>query len=383
MAELKTPTFPESVLEGTILDWNVSVGDYVEEGDIIVEIETDKIIMEVPAVGSGVITEIQKEAGDTVKSEELLAMLDESAKAPTNAEVEAKKEVKKEEIKTEQKAEDKVQTQELPEGVHLTPSSRKAFNAGASLEEVRGFVPSDMAISVSSQRFEKRTKMSRLRQTVAKRLLEVQQNNAILTTFNEVNMSAVMQMRKKLQDKFVAKHGRKLGFMSFFVRAVTEALKEFPDVNSSIDGEEIVYHNYFDVGIAVGTDRGLVVPVIRDADNLSFANIEKDIADKAVLARDGKLAFEDMQGGTFTITNGGTYGSMLSTPIINAPQSAILGMHNIVERPVAINGEVKIRPIMYLALSYDHRIIDGKTSISFLKMVKELLEDPSRMLFDV
>lgn len=225
--------------------------------------------------------------------------------------------------------------------------------------------------------------MTRLRQTIANRLVEVQHTNAILTTFNEVDMSAVMELRNKYKDMFVKEHDTKLGFMSFFIKAATEALKKFPDVNASIDGDEIVYHNYFDIGIAVGTDRGLVVPVLRDTDTKSLAELEADVLDKAIKGRDGKLSLEDMQGGTFTITNGGTYGSMLSTPIINSPQSAILGMHNIVERPVVVKGEIKIRPIMYLALSYDHRIIDGGTSVRFLKMIKELIEDPNRILLQV
>lgn len=225
--------------------------------------------------------------------------------------------------------------------------------------------------------------MTRLRQTIANRLVQVQHTNAILTTFNEVDMTAVMELRKKYKDMFVKEHDTKLGFMSFFIKAATEALKKFPDVNASIDGDEIVYHNYFDIGIAVGTDRGLVVPVLRDTDTKSLAELEADVLDKAIKGRDGKLGLEDMQGGTFTITNGGTYGSMLSTPIINSPQSAILGMHNIVERPMVVNGEIKIRPIMYLALSYDHRIIDGGTSVRFLKMIKELLEDPNRILLQV
>ncbi|MBK2257979.1 2-oxoglutarate dehydrogenase complex dihydrolipoyllysine-residue succinyltransferase [Francisella philomiragia] len=385
--DVKAPVFPESVADGTISEWHKQEGDAVAEGDVLAEIETDKVVMEVPATSNGVLSKILKPAGETVLSSELIAKVIEGAVASAAS-----------------KSDAKIQTEDKGNDPHLVPSARKAFNASgldsaASIEGTgkKGRITSeDVKKAVSSSkpqqpaivanqgpRYEKRVKMTRLRQTIANRLVEVQHTNAILTTFNEVDMSAVMALRNKYKDIFLKEHDTKLGFMSFFIKAATEALKKFPDVNASIDGDEIVYHNYFDIGIAVGTDRGLVVPVLRDTDGKSLAELEADVLDKAIKGRDGKLSLEDMQGGTFTITNGGTYGSMLSTPIINSPQSAILGMHNIVERPVVVNGEIKIRPIMYLALSYDHRIIDGGTSVRFLKMIKELLEDPNRILLQV
>lgn len=387
-ADVKAPVFPESVADGIISQWHKNEGDAVSEGDILAEIETDKVVLEVPATANGTLTKILKSAGDTVLSSEVIAQVAEGS-APTAT----------------PKTEPKNQDTDSGNDPHLTPSARKAFNASdldsaANIEGTgkKGRITSGdvkkatTAPTKSSQqpptteqgsRFEKRVKMTRLRKTIANRLVDVQQTNAILTTFNEVDMTAVMEMRKKYKDMFVKEHDTKLGFMSFFIKAATEALKKFPDVNASIDGDEIVYHNYFDIGIAVGTDRGLVVPVLRDTDNKSIAGLEADVLDKAIKGRDGKLGLDDMQGGTFTITNGGTYGSMLSTPIINSPQSAILGMHNIVERPMVVDGQIKIRPIMYLALSYDHRIIDGGTSVRFLKMIKELLEDPNRILLQV
>ncbi|QIV95215.1 2-oxoglutarate dehydrogenase complex dihydrolipoyllysine-residue succinyltransferase [Allofrancisella frigidaquae] len=387
--DVKAPVFPESVADGTVSEWHKKEGDVVAEGDILAEIETDKVVLEVPAVVSGTLVKIIKGAGDTVLSAQTIAKIVEGASSIAVASKETKSE--------------SVNNTTAP---HLVPSARKAFNssnldsaAGIQGTGKKGRITSEdvkkaATISNSSQnssqpviaqgsRFEKRVKMTRLRQTIANRLVEVQHTNAILTTFNEVDMSAVMELRNKYKDMFLKEHDTKLGFMSFFIKAATEALKKFPDVNASIDGDEIVYHNYFDIGIAVGTDRGLVVPVLRDTDTKSLAELEADVLDKAIKGRDGKLSLDDMKGGTFTITNGGTYGSMLSTPIINSPQSAILGMHNIVERPVVINGEIKIRPIMYLALSYDHRIIDGSTSVKFLKMIKELLEDPTRILLQV
>ncbi|AIT09464.1 2-oxoglutarate dehydrogenase [Candidatus Francisella endociliophora] len=385
--DIKAPVFPESVADGTVSEWHKNEGDAVSEGDILAEIETDKVVMEVPATANGTLTKILKSAGETVLSSEVIAKIVEGA------------------VASAPKAEAKEQEVESGNDPHLVPSARKAFNASGldSASNIQGTgkkgritsddvkkaatAPSGAAqqapVAQQGPRFEKRVKMTRLRQTIANRLVDVQQTNAILTTFNEVDMTAVMELRKKYKDMFLKEHDTKLGFMSFFIKAATEALKKFPDVNASIDGDEIVYHNFFDIGIAVGTDRGLVVPVLRDTDSKNLAELEADVLDKAIKGRDGKLGLEDMQGGTFTITNGGTYGSMLSTPIINSPQSAILGMHNIVERPMVVNGEIKIRPIMYLALSYDHRIIDGGTSVRFLKMIKELLEDPNRILLQV
>ncbi|API87544.1 2-oxoglutarate dehydrogenase complex dihydrolipoyllysine-residue succinyltransferase [Francisella uliginis] len=387
--DVKAPVFPESVADGTISEWHKNEGDAVSEGDIIAEIETDKVVLEVPATSNGTLTKILKPAGETVLSAGMIAKITEGAVAPSQAAE-----------SNEQQA-----PASGDNDPHLVPSARKAFNASGldSAADIQGTgkkgritsddvkkaatAPNNAGQSAPATqqgpRFEKRVKMTRLRQTIANRLVQVQHTNAILTTFNEVDMTAVMELRKKYKDVFIKEHDTKLGFMSFFIKAATEALKKFPDVNASIDGDEIVYHNYFDIGIAVGTDRGLVVPVLRDTDNKSLAELENDVLDKAIKGRDGKLGLEDMQGGTFTITNGGTYGSMLSTPIINSPQSAILGMHNIVERPMVVNGEIKIRPIMYLALSYDHRIIDGGTSVRFLKMIKELLEDPNRILLQV
>ncbi|KFJ65667.1 dihydrolipoyllysine-residue succinyltransferase, E2 component of oxoglutarate dehydrogenase complex [Francisella tularensis] len=385
--DIKAPVFPESVADGTISEWHKKEGEAVSEGDILAEIETDKVVLEVPATSNGVLTKILKTAGETVLSAELIAKITAGGATATT------------------KSEASVGVSQANNDPHLVPSARKAFNASGldtaaniegtgkkgriTSEDVKKAVasvnkPQQQTVVINQgARYEKRVKMTRLRQTIANRLVEVQHTNAILTTFNEVDMSAVMELRNKYKDMFVKEHDTKLGFMSFFIKAATEALKKFPDVNASIDGDEIVYHNYFDIGIAVGTDRGLVVPVLRDTDTKSLAELEADVLDKAIKGRDGKLSLEDMQGGTFTITNGGTYGSMLSTPIINSPQSAILGMHNIVERPVVVKGEIKIRPIMYLALSYDHRIIDGGTSVRFLKMIKELIEDPNRILLQV
>ena len=380
--DVKAPVFPESVADGTVSEWHKKEGDAVEEGDVIAEIETDKVVLEVPATTNGVISKILKAEGETVLSAELIAKITEGATvAATPAPAQA--------------VASKATSNDEP---HLVPSARKAFNAsgldtakGIDGSGKKGRITSSDVKSASSApapqaqgaRFEKRVKMTRLRKTIANRLVDVQHTNAILTTFNEVDMTAVMDLRKKYKDLFIKEHDTKLGFMSFFIKAATEALKKFPDVNASIDGDDIVYHNFFDISIAVGTDRGLVVPVLRDTESKGLAQIEDGVLELALKARDGKLSMEDMQGGTFTITNGGTYGSMLSTPIINSPQSAILGMHNIVERPMVVNGEIKIRPIMYLALSYDHRIIDGGTSVKFLKMIKELLEDPARILLQV
>ncbi|WP_119343055.1 2-oxoglutarate dehydrogenase complex dihydrolipoyllysine-residue succinyltransferase [Facilibium subflavum] len=384
------PSFPESVAEGTLASWHKKVGDEVQEGETIVEIETDKVMMEVPAPVTGVLSKMIKNEGDTIISSEAVAEITQGATADT-------KSTKKENQEDQQK-------DKLPND-NLSPSVRRAVGSqdvdvskvqgsgkkgritkqdvtGTSKQESSKKADADET-AFSGDRPEKRVRMTRLRQTIAKRLVEVQHTNAILTTFNEVDMKPVMDLRKQYKELFQKTHDAKLGFMSFFLKAATEALKRYPEVNASIDGDDVVYHGFFDIGVAVGSDRGLVVPVIRDTDQKSFAKIESDIVQKAIKARDGKLSLEEMQGGTFTITNGGTYGSMLSTPIINAPQSAILGMHNIVERPVVVDGDIVIRPMMYLALSYDHRIIDGSVSVKFLKTIKELIEDPARMLLEV
>lgn len=388
--DIKTPTFPESISEGTIATWHKKPGDHVSEDEVIVEIETDKVVMEVPSPKDGVLQAILKQEGDTVLNEEVIGSI-------------AIGDVKSIETKAKSQAQETVSSSDQP---HLSPSVRRAVKENdldianvqgtgkggritkqdlntPNLSSPKAKSQSSKPIELTGDRIEKRVKMTRLRKTVAKRLVEVQHTNAILTTFNEVDMKPVMDLRKKYKDLFVKEHGAKLGFMSFFLKASVEALKRFPEVNASIDGDDIVYHGFFDIGVAVGSDRGLVVPVIRNADSKSYADIESEIVEKAMRARDGKLSLEEMQGGTFTITNGGTYGSMLSTPIINAPQSAILGMHNIVERPVVQNGEIVVRPIMYLALSYDHRIIDGSVSVRFLKTIKEMIEDPARLLLQV
>ncbi len=375
--QVKVPTFPESISEGTIAAWRKNEGDAVKAGDVLVEIETDKVVLEVQASVNGVLGKLLKKAGDTVKSEEVIGAIAEGAAAsapaaaPTpKAEAPAAKapaaKVEAPAVKTESKKTD------AP--IDASPSVRR------KLAETGGQLTIK---AVSGARTEQRVPMTRLRKTIANRLLEVKQNTAMLTTFNEVDMKPVMDLRAKYKDQFEKKFGVKLGFMSFFTKAAVEALKQFPSVNASIDGDDIVYHGYYDVGIAVSSPRGLVVPIVRNTESLSLADIEAQIRDLAIKARDSKLTLEEMQGGTFTITNGGIFGSMLSTPILNAPQSAILGMHNIVERPVAINGQVVIRPIMYLALSYDHRIIDGRESVSFLKTMKEYLEDPARLLLNV
>lgn len=395
--DIKTPEFPESISEGEIATWHFAEGDAIAEGDVIVEIETDKVVMEVPATEDGVMGKILKQEGDTVVSQEVIGNM-KAGGAP--AAKPAEPETPAAETAPAAKAPEPAAA---PKDAVAGPSARRELkesgvNAGSiSGSGVGGRITKEDVskkpaaapagaphVDLSTEgRVEKRVPMSRLRRTVADRLLTVQHTNAILTTFNEVDMQAVKNIRAQYKDMFTKKHDVKLGFMSFFVKAVVEALKRFPDVNASIDGTDMVYHGYFDISIAVSSPRGLVVPVIRNADQLSFAEIEAQIMEYAIKARDGKLSLEDMQGGTFTITNGGTFGSMLSTPIINAPQSAILGMHNIVDRPVAVDGEVKIRPIMYLAVSYDHRIIDGKDSVSFLRTINVLLEDPARLLLSV
>jgi 2-oxoglutarate dehydrogenase E2 component (dihydrolipoamide succinyltransferase) len=378
--EVKAPQFPESVPEGTVAAWHKKVGEFINEGEVLLEIETDKVMMEVPATVSGTVASILKNAGDTVKSTEVVGAITAGA-APAAAPAATKD-------TPAAAAPASVAESVAPVAGPAARRVMQANDVNPAVVEGSGkhgrITSSDVSRHLGGgARIEKRVPMTRLRQTVAKRLLEVQQNNAILTTFNEVDMKPIMDLRAKYKDQFEKAHGVKLGFMSFFVKAATEALKRFPSVNASIDGTDIVYHGFYDVGVAVSTERGLVVPVLRNTENMSLADIEAGIRDYAMKARENKITLDDMQGGTFTITNGGVFGSMLSTPILNAPQSAILGMHNIVERPVAMNGEVVIRPIMYLALSYDHRIIDGRESVSFLKTLKELLEDPARILLAV
>lgn len=393
--EVKAPTFPESVADGTIATWHKKPGEAVARDELIVDIETDKVVLEVVALSDGVVKEILKEEGDTVLSDEVIGLFEAGAAgaAPAPA-AEAASEP------ASVPAEPAAAPAQAGNGSFVNPAARKmidekglaktdisATGKGGRItkEDVINHVKGGGAQqpALSGARVEKRVPMTRLRQTIAKRLVEAQQSAAMLTTYNEVNMKPVMELRKQYKDQFEKVHGAKLGFMSFFVKAATEALKRFPAVNASIDGTDIVYHGYQDIGVAVSTERGLVVPVLRDTDAMGLADVEKSIVDFGQRARDGKLGIEEMQGGTFTISNGGVFGSLMSTPILNPPQTAIMGMHKIQERPMAVNGEVKILPMMYLALSYDHRMIDGKEAVQFLVTIKDLLEDPARMLLEI
>ena len=437
--KILVPVLGESITEATVTKWLKNAGDTVEVDEPIVELETDKVNLEVPSPISGVLTEINSKDGSVVEVGALLGSVSESGSARLVKKEEIKKieptikidnvikldasikELKVFEEKAEKNIQDEplvltdevIEEQEAPkvekensapkpntENQTLSPAVRKIVvekkidinsvkGSGKDGRVLKGDLinlmganpqPSERKIQYGQ---EERIKMTRLRQTIAKRLKQAQENAALLTTFNEVDMTNIMEMRKENQQDFQIRYGIKLGFMSFFVKACVVALKNFPAVNAEIDGDEIIYKNYYNISFAVGTEKGLVVPVLRDADELSFADIEKNIKEISEKAKDGKLTIEDLQGGTFTISNGGVYGSMLSTPILNLPQSGVLGMHNIVERAVVIDGEIKVRPIMYLALSYDHRIIDGKESVSFLKMIKENLEDPRRLFLEI
>ena len=442
--KILVPVLGESIAEATVAKWLKNTGDTVEADEPIVELETDKVNLEVPSPVKGVLTEINSKDGSTVEVGALLGLVSENGaatfsvkekeeeikKIETTSEesnvikldaskkepkiFEEKNEVKKETVEekplilTDEFVEKKISNEKSEnttpkpnlENQILSPAVRKIVaekkidinsvkGSGKDGRVLKGDLISLMGVNPQpSDRKaqygqEERIKMTRLRQTIAKRLKQAQENAALLTTFNEVDMSSIMKMRKENQQDFQSRYGIKLGFMSFFVKACVVALKNYPAVNAEIEGDEIIYKNYYNLSFAVGTDKGLVVPVLRNADELSFADIEKNIKDISEKARDGKLTIEDLQGGTFTISNGGVYGSMLSTPILNLPQSGVLGMHNILERAVVVDGEIKIRPVMYLALSYDHRIIDGKESVSFLKMVKENLEDPRRLFLDI
>ena len=422
--KILVPVLGESITEATVAKWLKKEGDTVVADEAIVELETDKVNLEVPSPIDGVLSEINSKDGETVEVGALLGMISQNGAQPSEkkiiTKIEPKKtennvvnlEIKKEAPKVFKEPEEEeplVLTSEVKEektnssnknNEILSPAVRKiVVENKIDLKKVSGSgkegrilkgdlismmgenpQPSERKIKYGQ---EERIKMSRLRQTIAKRLKQAQENAALLTTFNEVDMTGIMEMRKENQEDFQSRYGIKLGFMSFFVKACVAALKMYPSVNAEIDGDEIIYKNYYNMSFAVGTEKGLVVPVLRDADQLSFADIEKNIKTISEKARDGKITIEDLQGGTFTISNGGVYGSMLSTPILNLPQSGVLGMHNIVERPIVVEGEIKIRPIMYLALSYDHRIIDGKESVSFLKMVKENLEDPRRLFLNI
>ena len=392
--EVKVPVFAESITEGTLLSWHKKVGDAVTRDETLVDIETDKVVLEVPAPQSGVLVEIVVQDGETVTSEQFLAKIDTEAAATAAAPA-------AQPAPATAPAAEAAPSANTQAGVALPAAAKLAAETGVDVASIQGsgrdgrvlkedvknaaakVQAASAAPAPTGPRPEQRVPMSRLRTRVAERLLASQQENAILTTFNEVNMKPVMDLRAKYKEKFEKEHGVKLGFMSFFVKAAVAALKKFPVVNASVDGKDIVYHGYFDIGIAIGSPRGLVVPILRDADQMSIAEIERAIVDYAVKAKDGKIAIEDLTGGTFSITNGGTFGSMMSTPIINPPQSAILGMHATKERAVVENGQVVVRPMMYLALSYDHRIIDGREAVLTLVTIKELLEDPARLLLDL
>ncbi|NOZ09481.1 MAG: 2-oxoglutarate dehydrogenase complex dihydrolipoyllysine-residue succinyltransferase [Gammaproteobacteria bacterium] len=406
--EVKVPSFPESVSDGVVTEWHKQVGDLVEEDEVIVDIETDKVVFEVPAPQRGIVQEILEPEGTTVVSGQVLARLDKApAKSSAPADVEANNDNRKVITHTEQEkagphkdvlnapAAEKLIREHNLDAQQITASGRD----GRILKEdvLRFLQPSPVSdpepgtpvatkaeeAVVAMDRVQKRVPMTRLRARIAERLLEAQHNAAILTTFNEVNMQPVMDLRARYREQFEKEHGVRLGFMSFFVKAAIEALKQFPDVNASIDGDDIVYHGFIDIGIAVASPRGLVVPILRDCEQLNMVEIESQVARYVEQARDGKLAIEDITGGTFTITNGGVFGSLLSTPILNPPQSAILGMHKTQPRAVVEEGEIVVRPMMYLALSYDHRIIDGQAAVRFLVKIKECLEDPARILLGV
>ena len=393
IVEVNVPVFAESITEGTLLAWHKKIGEAVARDEILVDIETDKVVLEVPAPQAGVLVEIIVNEGDTVTSQQVLAKIDTEAAAVSAAPVQAAPAAE---------AAAPAAASNAQAGVAMPAAAKLAAEKGVDVGSIQGSGRDGRVLKEDVQnasaapkaaapaapipvgaRPEERVPMSRLRARVAERLLASQQENAILTTFNEVNMKPIMDLRAKYKEKFEKEHGVKLGFMSFFVKAAVAALKKYPVVNASVDGKDIVYHGYFDIGIAIGSPRGLVVPILRDADQMSIADIEQAIVDYAKKAKDGKIALEDLTGGTFSITNGGTFGSMMSTPIINPPQSAILGMHATKERAVVENGQVVVRPMMYLALSYDHRIIDGREAVLTLVAIKDALEDPARLLLDL
>ena len=396
--EIKAPTYPESVQEGTLVTWHKKVGEHIDRDELLADIETDKVVLEVPSPESGVLKEILKSEGDIVLSSEIIARLDHQVDSV--------------EPKIEVVADNKLAVDPQEKELVINPAARKlaaekeidvslvtgtgrdgritkedvvkfSLSINKSVEHVE-ISQSAKESPLQGERQDRRVPMTRMRARIAERLLAVKQETAMLTTFNEVDMSALMNLRKEFQEEFTKAHnGTKLGFMGLFVKASVEALKRFPIVNASIDGTDIVYHGYQDIGVAVSTERGLVVPILRNAENLSIAEIEMNISSLAMKARDSKLSIEEMSGGTFTITNGGIYGSLLSTPILNPPQSAILGMHAIQERPISVAGEVCVRPMMNLALSYDHRLVDGKDAVKFLVCIKQLIENPSKILLEI
>ncbi|NVK25546.1 MAG: 2-oxoglutarate dehydrogenase complex dihydrolipoyllysine-residue succinyltransferase [Gammaproteobacteria bacterium] len=390
--QIKVPVLPESVADATIATWHVQEGQAVSRDENLVDVETDKVVLEVVSPEDGVISKVIAPEGETVLGEQLIAEITvgaSAAAAPAEAAPESSD-------SSDEVLSPSVRRLISEKGLDASKITGTGKNGRVTKEDVENFVKAQASApkaapaasatpsaQVLGERTQKRVPMTRLRKTIANRLLEAKNSTAMLTTFNEINMKPIMDLRKQYKDVFEERHGARLGFMSFYVKAVVEALKRFPAVNASIDGDDIVYHNYFDVSIAVSTPRGLVTPVLRDCDKMSFAEIENGIRELAIKGRDGKLTVEEMQGGNFTVTNGGVFGSLLSTPIINLPQTAILGMHKIQDRPMAVDGKVEILPMMYLALSYDHRLIDGKESVGFLVTIKELLEDPTRLLLDV
>jgi len=406
--EIKVPTFPESVQDGNIATWYKKPGEAVSRDELIVDIETDKVVLEVVAPASGTLSEIMKNEGDTVLSNEIIAVItegeggakpaasstEENKSSSDNSEIIASPSAKK--LAEENSInlgsvsgtgkDGRITKEDIVAAISAPAAKTESAPAQVDAPKTAAAKPAQ-SVNVElpvGERVEKRVPMTRLRSRIAERLLEASQNSAMLTTFNEVNMSPVMELRSKYKDQFEKTHnGTRLGFMGFFVKAVVEALKRYPVVNASIDGPDVVYHGYQDIGVAVSTAKGLVVPVLRNAENMGLADVEATIRDFGLRGRDGKLSIEDITGGTFTITNGGVFGSLMSTPIINPPQAAILGMHKIQERPMAVDGEVKILPMMYLALSYDHRLIDGKDAVQFLVAIKDLLEDPARILLEI
>ncbi|NDL70723.1 2-oxoglutarate dehydrogenase complex dihydrolipoyllysine-residue succinyltransferase [Vreelandella alkaliphila] len=400
--DVKAPSFPESIQEGTVATWHKKVGEAVKRDEVLADIETDKVVLEVVAPADGALAEIKAEEGSQVESEAVLAIFTEGA-GEEGSSASSSNAAGSDDEGSDEKIGDKILAPAARKmvaehdldvakiegtgkgGRILKEDVQKAVKDGSAKKAAKAAAPAKAAAApaVEGDRVEKRVPMTRLRQTIAKRLVQAQQTAAMLTTYNEVDMTEIMALRAQYKDTFLKAHDIKLGFMGFFVKAASEALKRFPDVNASIDGTDIVYHGYQDIGVAVSTDRGLVVPVLRDTDSMKIADVERTIVDFGKRGRDGKLGMDDMIGGTFTITNGGTFGSLMSTPIINPPQTAILGMHKIQDRPMAVNGKVEIRPMMYLALSYDHRMIDGKDAVQFLVTIKALLEDPARLLLDV
>ncbi|MFT3905642.1 MAG: 2-oxoglutarate dehydrogenase complex dihydrolipoyllysine-residue succinyltransferase [Steroidobacteraceae bacterium] len=382
--EIRCPQLPESVADALLVAWRKEAGQAVNRDENLADLETDKVVLEVPAPAAGIIKEVKVAAGTTVKSGDVLAIFEPGAVATANAPAAAPaaaKDVKLGPAATRVAEEQKLDKATIAAAAKDGRASKGDLQAAAAKGAAPAAAP--VAAGPRSGRVDQRVPMTRLRQRVAERLVNAQHTQALLTSFNEVDLTAVNELRTKYKDSFEKKHGVKLGFMSFFIKAAIEGLKKFPVVNASVDGTDIVYHEYFDIGVAVSTERGLMVPIVRDADLLDFAGVERSVAGYANKARTGSITLEDLTGGTFSITNGGVFGSLLSTPIVNSPQSAILGMHKIQERPMVVNGEIRIRPMMYLALSYDHRIIDGKEAVQFLVTIKDNLEDPGRLLLGV